>query len=73
MIDIQILNGKIKPLTRWAANEFLDEGVIEFGFDTLEENQDFLDSCINKWFDINEDAEFMLSQLKFENKIEYLA
>ena len=69
MIEIEITGNFAKPLTVWAANELLDEGIIDFF-----ENQDFneIGDCLNHWFTINEDNKFMLWQTKFVGKIKVL-
>ena len=69
MIEIEIKGDFVKPLTVWAANELLDEGIIDFFG-----NQDFneIEDCLNHWFTINEDNKFMLWQTKFVGKIKVL-
>ena len=69
MIEIEIKEDFVKPLTVWSANELLGEGIIDFF-----ENQDFneIGDCLNHWFTINEDNKFMLWQTKFAGKIKVL-
>ena len=69
MIEIEIKGNFAKPLTTWAANELIDEGVINFF-----ENPDFNEivDCLNHWFTINEENKFMLWQTKFAGKIKVL-
>lgn len=69
MIEIEIKGNFVKPLTVWAVNELLGEGIIDFF-----ENQDFneIEDCLNHWFTIVEDNKFMLWQTKFVDKIKGL-
>ena len=69
MVEIEIKGNFAKPLTTWAANELIDEGVIDFF-----ENPDFneIGDCLNHWFTIDEDNKFMLNQIKFADKIKVL-
>ena len=69
MVEIEIKENFAKSLTTWAANELIDEGVIDFF-----ENPDFneIGDCLNHWFTIDEDNKFMLNQIKFAGKIKVL-
>ena len=61
MIEIRKKGNLIMPLTRLAVNELMNEDII-----------DELDATIGNWYEINESGEFMLSQCKFEGKIEVI-
>lgn len=73
MIEIEIKGDYVKPLTRWAAGELLDEGVIDY-YDLTEtdycDGDDEIDQVVGHWFPIR--AEFMLGQTKFIDKIRRL-
>ena len=69
MIEIEIKGNFAKPLTIWAANELINEGVIDF-FESPDFNE--IGDCINHWFTIDEDNRFMLNQIKFAGKIKVL-
>lgn len=51
-------------------SELLNEGIVDIS-EALDISND-LNKCLNHWFNITDSGEFMLSQLKFENKIERL-
>lgn len=70
MIEITLKNNKITAHTVWAMSELLNEGIVDIS-ETLDISND-LNKCLNHWFNITDCGEFMLSQLKFENKIERL-
>lgn len=70
MIEITLKNNKITAHTIWGMSELLNEGIVDMS-EVLNINND-LSKCLNHWFNITDSGEFMLSQLKFENKIERL-
>ena len=61
MVEIRRKGNLIMPLTRWAVNELINEDII-----------DDIDATIGHWYEMIEDSEFMLSQCKFEGKIEVI-
>ena len=76
MIEIRRKGNLIMPLTRWAVNELLNEDIID-SYDVLEYSTiggdiDELDAAIGHWYKMLESGDFMLSQCKFEGKIEVI-
>ena len=69
MVEIEIKGNFAKPLTTQAANELIDEGVIDF-FENLDFNE--IGNCLNHQFTIDEDNKFMFNQIKFADKIKVL-
>ena len=70
MIEITLKNNIIKAHTIWAMSELLNEEIVDLS-EVLTISND-LNKCLNHWFNITDSGEFMLSQLKFENKVERL-
>ena len=70
MIEITLKNNIIKAHTIWAMSELLNEEIVDIS-EVLTISND-LNKCLNHWFNITDNGEFMLSQLKFENKVERL-
>ena len=76
MIEIRRKGNLIMPLTRWAVNELLNEDIID-SYDVLEYSTiggdiDELDAAIGHWYEMLESGDFMISQCKFEGKIEVI-
>ena len=70
MIEITLKNNIIKAHTIWGMSELLNEEIVDIS-EVLTISND-LNKCLNRWFNITDSGEFMLSQLKFENKVERL-